>query len=158
VAATHGRSLYVIDDIAALQELTAEVAARDAHLFTPPTALARHPLPGFADWNGGAVYRGENPPAGATLTYWVREATGEPVRIAITDARDQPVAKLEAAGLPGVGRVTWDLRPAKDVLTEYGGEGQIFVRPGTYKVTLSYGKAKSEQTLEVQVAPGVETR
>lgn len=158
LAATHGRSLYVIDDIRAMEELSPEVAAREAHLFTPPPGLARHLLPGFADWNGGAVYRGENPPAGVTFTFWVREATGEPVRIRITDRADQPVAKLEAAGVPGLGRVTWDLRPGKDVLNEYGGEGQKFVRPGTYKATLTYGKAKSEQEVVVEVAPGVETR
>jgi photosystem II stability/assembly factor-like uncharacterized protein len=158
VAATHGRSLYVIDDIGALAELTPEVAAREAHLFTPAPALARHLLPGFGDWNGGAIYRGENPPAGATFTYWVREATGEPVKIRITDARDQAVAKLEAPGLPGLGRVTWDLKPAKDVLTEYGGEGALFVRPGTYTVTLAYGPARSEQKFEVKVMEGVETR
>lgn len=158
VAATHGRSLYVIDDITALAELTPEVAAREAHLFTPPPALARHPLPGFADWNGAAVYRGENPPAGVAFTFWVREPTGEPVRIRITDERDQPVAKLEAAGLPGIGRLAWDLRPGKDLLNQYGGEGPLFVRPGTYKATLTYGKAKSEQKVVVTVAPGVETR
>ena len=158
IAATHGRSLYVIDDVTALAELTPEVAAREAQLFTPPTARARHLLPGFADWNGGAVYRGENPPEGVTFTFWVREVTGEPVRISIADERDQAVAKLEAPGLPGLGRVTWDLKPGKDMLTEYGGEGRIFVRAGTYKVTLSYGKAKSEQKLVVEVAEGVETR
>ena len=158
IAATHGRSLYVIDDIGSLEDLTPEVAARDAHLFAPAPALARPALPGFADWNGGAVYRGENPPAGAAFTYWVREATGEPVKITVADAREQPVAKLEGPGVPGLGRVTWDLKPTKDVLTEYGGEGALFVRPGTYTVTLSYGKAKSEQKVEVKVAPGVETR
>ena len=158
IAATHGRSLYVIDDITGLEELTPEVAARDAHLFATPPALARHLLPGFADWNGSAVYRGENPPAGVTFTFWVREVTGEPVKISIADEHDQPVAKLEAPGVPGLGRVTWDLMPGKDVLNEYGGEGRLFVRPGTYKATLTYGKAKAEQSVVVAVAPGVETR
>ena len=80
------------------------------------------------------------------------------MRIRITDERDQPVAKLEAPGLPGLGRVTWDLRPGKDLLNEYGGEGRLFVRAGTYKATLTYGKARSEQKVVVAVAPGVETR
>ena len=48
--------------------------------------------------------------------------------------------------------------PTKDVLNEYGGEGKKFVPAGEYKVKLSYGKAKSEQTLKVDLAPGVETR
>ena len=44
------------------------------------------------------------------------------------------------------------------MLTEYGGEGTKFVAPGEYKVTLTYGKAKSEQRLKVEIPPGVETR
>jgi hypothetical protein len=44
------------------------------------------------------------------------------------------------------------------VLTEYGGEGKLFVAAGEYKLTLTYGKAKSEQRLTVEVPAGVETR
>jgi hypothetical protein len=158
VVATHGRSLFVLDDITALADLTPEVAAREVHLFAPRRALARHLLPGFGDWNGAGVYRGENPPEGALLTLWVREATGEPVRITVADAAGNTVARLEAPGIPGLRRLAWDLKPSKDLLTQYGGEGALFVRPGTYTVTAAYGKGKSEQKLEVEVPPGVETR
>jgi hypothetical protein len=68
------------------------------------------------------------------------------------------MANLTAPGLPGLGRVNWDLKPTKDVLSEYGGEGQRLVRAGEYKVKLTYGKASSEQTLKVEIAPGIETR
>ena len=47
---------------------------------------------------------------------------------------------------------------AKDLLVEYGGEGRKFVRPGEYKLTLTCGKAKHEQRLKVEIAPGIETR
>ena len=40
----------------------------------------------------------------------------------------------------------------------YGGEGQRFVRPGEYKVKLTYGKTKAEAALSVEIAPGIETR
>jgi photosystem II stability/assembly factor-like uncharacterized protein len=158
VAATHGRSVYVIDDVRPLQELTPEVRAKAAHLFPVRPATATNLMPGFADSNGAAVYRGENPPEGAILTFWIKEYTGDPVKIAIASATDQPVANLSAPGVPGLGRVVWDLKPTKDVLTEYGGEGQKFVPTGDYKVTLSYGSAKETQTVKVEVAPGVETR
>ena len=70
----------------------------------------------------------------------------------------QYVASLTVSGNPGFNRVSWDLRPSKDLLTEYGGEGRKFVRSGDYKVTLNYGKLKKEQPLTVTVAPGIETR
>jgi photosystem II stability/assembly factor-like uncharacterized protein len=159
VVATHGRSLYILDDAAPLAQLTPDVAAKDAHLFAPRPALGTHLLPGFADWAGTTgVYRGANPPEGAILTYWVNEDTGEPVKIAVEGPGERPVANLTGSSRAGINRVTWDLMPTKDVLTEYGGEGKKLVPAGDYKVKLTYGKARSEQRLKVDLAPGVETR
>jgi hypothetical protein len=159
IVATHGRSLYILDDAAPLAQLTAEVVAKEAHLFAPRPARAAYLLPGFADWAGTTgIYRGANPPEGAILSYWIREDTGEPVKIAIEGPGERPAANLTGSSRAGINRVTWDLMPSKDVLTEYGGEGKLFLAPGGYKVTLTYGKAKSEQRLEVEAAPGVETR
>jgi photosystem II stability/assembly factor-like uncharacterized protein len=159
VIATHGRSLFILDDAAPLAQLGAEVVAKDAHLFAPRTATGAYLLPGFADWAGTTgIYRGTNPPEGAILTYWIKEDTGEPVKIAIEGPGGRPVANLTGTSRAGFNRLTWDLMPSKDVLTEYGGEGKKFVAPGEYKVTLKYGPAKSEQRLRVEIPSGVETR
>jgi hypothetical protein len=158
VVATHGRSLYILDDITALEELTPETAADAVHLFPPLPAFGYEPLPGTEEWGGSAVYRGENPKVGALLTWWVKDFTGDEVKIEITNALDQPVAKFKVAGTPGFGRLVWDLKPSKEVLNDYGGEGPKFVRPGEYKVTLKRGDAKSEQKLTVSIAEGIETR
>ncbi len=158
VVATHGRSLYILDDLRAIQELTADVRGKAAHLFEPRPALAIHVMEGFADWNGSAVFRGENPPEGALLTYWVGAYTGDPVKIAVKTAAGLPVANLTGPGDPGLHRVNWDLKPTKDLLTQYGGEGARFLPAGEYTVTLTLGKTKHEQKLKVEVAPGVETR
>lgn len=158
LVATHGRSLYVIDDLTALESLDPATIAKDAVLFPPQKALARHLLPGWEESSGGAVYRGSNPAEGAALTFWLKQGDPEPVKIEIKNAQDQTVANLTAPSIPGLSRVSWDLKPTKDVLTTYGGEGALFVRPGTYEVTLKSGSTTSKQKLEVAVAPGVETR
>ncbi|HKM90650.1 MAG TPA: hypothetical protein VJX29_08545 [Candidatus Acidoferrales bacterium] len=158
VLATHGRSLYVVDDASPLEELTAEVEAKEAYLFPPRAAFGRHLLPSFDDWNGKAIYRGENPPEGALLTFYVKELNGEQARVKITNAEGQTVAKMKITPVPGLNRFNWDLKPSKDVLSEYGGEGAKFVRAGDYTVSLSYGKTTSTQKLHVDIAPGVETR
>jgi hypothetical protein len=142
----------------AIQELTAEVRAKDAHLFEPRPALAINVMEGFADWGGSATFRGENPPEGSVLTYWIKAYTGDPVKLAIKSSGGVPVANLTGNGGPGLHRVTWDLKPTKDLLTQYGGEGSRFLPAGEYTVTLTHGKAKDEQKLKVEVAPGVETR
>ena len=158
VIATHGRSLYVIDDIRPLEELTAEVVAKDAHLFAPPPASAFFLLPGAVDWSGKAIFRGDNPPEGVPLTYYVKTYTGDPVKVAVSLAGGPPVANLTGPGTPGLNRIVWDLKPSKDLLTEYGGEGPKPVRSGDYTVTLTYGKTKQEQKLRVSTAAGIETR
>ena len=159
VLATHGRSLFILDDVTPLQALTPEVLAKDAHLFAPRPALGFHLLPGWADSAGNSgIFRGANPPVGAVFTYYVRDYAGEAVKIAVKDAKGRPVANLNGTDGPGLHRVVWDLKPSKDVLTEYGGEGSLFMAPGEYKVTLSRGKTTSEQTVKVEMVPGVETR
>jgi len=158
VIATHGRSLYIVDDISALEQLSAEVQAKEAHLFPPRAASGIYPLPGFADWNGKSVFRGENPPEGALITFYLREYTGEEVKIKIASAQGTPVAKFKMIGRPGMNRLAWDLKPTKDLLTEYGGEGQKFLKPGEYTITLEYRKTTETQKLKVEIAPGIETR
>jgi photosystem II stability/assembly factor-like uncharacterized protein len=157
VVATHGRSLYVIDDVSPLQQLTPEVQAKAVHLFPTRPAFGTNIFHGWADWSGHGAYRGENPPDGAIFTFYVREFTGEEVKIAIKNATGRPVANLKAPGTPGLNRVSWDLKPTKDLRSEYRGQDARFVAPGEYSVTLTCGKAKEEQKLRVEIAPGIET-
>ncbi len=159
VIATHGRSLFVLDDIRPLEELTQETTGQDAYLFPPRPAFGTNMLPAWVEEEGmTGVYRGANPPDGALITFFVKEFTGEPVKIAITNAAKQAVASLTAPGTPGFGRVVWDLKMSKEFLTEYGGQGAKFLRPGEYELTLTHGKTKQSQKLKVEIAEGLETR
>ena len=159
VIATHGRSIEILDDTRAFRELTPEVMAQPAHLFSIAPAKGFYLLSGFADWNGKGVYRGENPAEGALLTFWVKEFTGDEVKIAITNSSGQPVANLKASGAPGLNRLNWDLRPTEDVRIKYGGDDpKKFVPSGDYTAELSYGKEKMKQTFHVEIAEGITTR
>jgi hypothetical protein len=158
VIATHGRSLYIVDDIRPLEGLTEAVQAKAAFLFAPRPAFGFYLLPGWVEYGGGAVFRGANPPEGAILNVHVREYTGDPIKIEVKNAEGQTVANLTAPGTPGFSRLVWDLKPTKDLLSEYGGEGQKFVRAGDYDVTLSFGKVKQTEKLKVEIAQGIETR
>ena len=158
VIGTHGRSIYIVDDIRPLEELTTEIAQQDAFVFNPRDAFGVYLLPGSADWTGKADFRGANLPEGAIISFYLKSFTGEQIEIKISNALDQPVAKFKLTGTPGMNRFNWDLRPTKDVLTEYGGEGQKFVRPGEYTIKLKYGEISATQTVKVEIAPGIETR
>jgi hypothetical protein len=54
--------------------------------------------------------------------------------------------------------VNWDLKPTKDLRTEYGGEGEKPVAAGEYTVTIKSGEHSSTEKLTVSYLPGVETR
>jgi hypothetical protein len=151
-------SLYIIDDIQCLEGLTPEVQAKAVHLFPLRPARGFYPNDGWEDSAGGAEFRGSNPPVGAPITFYIKQLTGDDVKISIANAAGRTVANLSAPGKPGVGRVIWDLKPTKDLLTEYGGEGQKFMSSGEYTVVLTYGKLKETQKVFVQIAPGIETR
>jgi hypothetical protein len=97
-------------------------------------------------------------PQGLIITIWLKSFIGDSVSIAIANSASQPVANLKANGLPGFNRIVWDLKPTKDLLTEYGGEGQKFVRPGEYTITMTYGKVKQAQKVKVEIAEEIETR
>jgi photosystem II stability/assembly factor-like uncharacterized protein len=158
IIATHGRSLYIVDDIQPLEEMTNEIGKKDAYLFTPRPASGYYPLQGTIDWDGSCTYRGTNPPEGVIFNVYIKEFIGEGAKLSITNTSGQTVANISLAGTPGINRASWDLKISKEFLNDYGGEGQKFVRPGDYTVSLSYGKTKQTQKFHIDIAEGIETR
>ena len=159
VVATHGRSLAIIDDAVPFRELTPEIEKEAAHLFSVRSVTGRYLQPGAIDWNGKGIFRGENPPEGAHLTVWVKEFTGDEIKIKISKATGEPVANLKAPGTPGLTRLNWDLRPSKDLSIEYGGEDPKRLLPaGDYNAELSFGSLKMKQTFHVDLAEGITPR
>ncbi|HEX2203134.1 MAG TPA: hypothetical protein VHG91_07540, partial [Longimicrobium sp.] len=150
VVATHGRSVYILDDVRPLAGLTPEVRAKAVHLFPIRPATAFAPLPGWAERSGDGGYTGENPPAGVPITYWVGPGGGGAGRIVVTDAEGRPVANLNAPGTPGLNRVHWDLGVRAAFL-----QSTFALPPGEYTVTLTLGGASESQKVKVDVLPGL---
>jgi len=157
--ATHGRSIAILDDSVPFREFTSEIAEKPAHLFSVRSVTGAYLQPGYVDSNGKGVYRGQNPAEGALFTVWVKEFTGDEIKIAITKSAGQPVANLKAPGTPGFTRLNWDLRPTKDVTTEYGGDDpKRFLPAGDYNAELTFGTTKVKQTFHVDIAEGITPR
>ncbi len=139
VVGTHGRSLYVVD-FAPLEELTEAVRARAVHLFAPRPARA------FAvhepqDLLPAANYLGSNPPYGATIWYYLKEAAQTPVRIEIADATGKRIATRKGSTEAGLQRVQWDLKA----------DGQkSVVASGDYGVTLQVGERTVTAKVQVE--------
>ena len=157
--ATHGRSIAVLDDTTPFREFTPEIAAKPANLFSVRNVTGAYLQPGFVDSNGKGIYRGKNPEEGALFTVWVKEFTGDEIKISVTKANGQPVANLKAPGTPGFTRLNWDLRPTKDVSIEYGGDDPKRLLPaGDYNAELSFGQTKVKQSFHVDIAEGITPR
>ena len=177
VIATHGRAFWVLDDISALRQLDATAGAA-ASLFKPANAVRLH-LPAFT---GTPLHKDEplapNPPAGATLDYWLKDAAQGPVTLEILDAKGKSVghfstedkhaapdlAKITATPdwfpaptplvtAPGMHRFVWDLRyPVPDALQ---GDDGVWVLPGSYTVKLTVDGKSYSQPLTVLNDPRV---
>ncbi len=170
VIGTHGRSIYVLDDITPLQQVNSEVLEKLAHLFEPPPAwryssrMARY-------GRGDRPLVAPNPPYGALITYYLKEQPKEGrARIQILDAQGKVLRELTRIPQePGIHRVEWDLRIRFD-LTEPEEEPQEQtpeaqrratpmgpqVLPGTYTVRLIVGEFQIEQPLTVKLEPALE--
>jgi photosystem II stability/assembly factor-like uncharacterized protein len=168
ILATHGRSLYILDDITALQQLAGPLPAdADAVLLDirPATAWVTD-IQKAITAGGAKFFSGANPAPGSAISYWLKNEATSDVRIAITDVIGRELRSLTGTKNAGVNRVQWDLRPG----TAAGGAGRGRgggrggfggppVAPGTYLVKVSVGdRAIGQKTIVVEADPFISER
>jgi photosystem II stability/assembly factor-like uncharacterized protein len=147
VLATHGRSVMVMDDITALQQLTGEVLARDVHFFAPRNGLL---LPNeqrlIRVQPGSKQFRGTNPAPGVAFSYYAKQRAQTAAKLTVRDVRSGKVVRtLDGPAEAGMNRVQWNLVPeggggrgAADADDDDSPRAAVpRVRPGAYRVTLS---------------------
>jgi photosystem II stability/assembly factor-like uncharacterized protein len=164
VAGTHGRSIYVLDDISPLSQLTPDIVQSEFHVFAPLPARPRYHLDYGGLWSD-RMFIAQNPPMGAVISYWIRAYAGDEVKITIsTNSGPAAIAggageqghvlrKLTGTNGPGLNRVIWDLKAEKDQRLGNPHELPEFVPAGTYTVDVSYGMRKMSTTVEVLPRP-----
>ncbi|HUF47464.1 MAG TPA: hypothetical protein VMM93_06565, partial [Vicinamibacterales bacterium] len=111
VLATHGRSVWVMDDITALQQMTPESLQQEATLFQPRDAVAwksdprdSTTTPGYKWWTG------ETAPRGTAIAYYLRNAASGEARITITNvATGEAVRTCTGTTTAGLNRFQWAL-------------------------------------------------
>lgn len=158
VLATHNRGVWILDNVNALQELTPQVAAAPAHLFTMEPAYQIRYASEIAH-TGDMFFRGENPPNGAIIDYWLGSAKDSgAVSITVHDGSGQQVASVAPTRQAGMNRVIWDLRYPR-LAARPGSRGRPpagpYVVPGRYTVRLTVDGRSYEQPVEVREDPRV---
>ena len=111
ILATHGRSLWVMDDVSPLQQMTNDALQGEATLFKPRDAVAWKSDPREGSSAPGMKYwAGENAPRGPAIAYYLRSAATAEVRVVITNvATGQAVRTCIATGNQGLNRFQWPL-------------------------------------------------
>jgi len=174
IVGTHGRSIWIIDDLTPLQQMSDAVMTSDAHLFDvrPSTAWSED-IQLSRGLGGAKHFRGQNPQGGTAIHYYLRSAPTGDVKISITDKTGRVVREMDGTKDVGLNRVQWNLGPTPPQLTPEqaaalagrgggaggrggrgGGRGLPFVTqnavdPGTYIVKLSVGGKDLMTTVHV---------
>ncbi|HYY43262.1 MAG TPA: hypothetical protein VE775_11065, partial [Pyrinomonadaceae bacterium] len=178
VLGTHGRGIYILDDLTPLQQLTSKVMDEDAHLFDiRPATLWLNDVRYSRAATGAKIYRGANAAQGTAISYYLKAAPAGDVKITVADYTGRVIRNLTGTKEVGLNRVQWNLRsnpPPRPANLPPGfgggggggqgggggggggGFGGLFnqgplVEPGTYVVKLSVGG--KDYTTRVVVEP-----
>jgi len=168
ILATHGRSIWVLDDMTPLEKMSESVMSADLHLFEIRDAISYRSFRHKGN-TGHKMFIAPNPPEGALVSYYLKdepakEEDGESeVHITVTDASGHVVRELEGSGQRGLNRANWDLRYDAPIPPEPGESTGGFgdpppgprVLPGTYTVKVTLGDHEATQTVSVSDDPNV---
>ncbi len=161
VIATHGRGIWIVDDITPLRALTPATLASPAVFFQAKPVAQR--IPASGGWaNGDAAFVGPDPPGDAVITYYQkkRHIFGD-LKIEVFDRTGKLVGTVPSSKRRGLSRVTWSMRikPPRVPPAASASFGAAFgprLLPGTYTVKLS--KDKDVYSIELQVVADPRTR
>ncbi len=176
ILGTHGRSIWVLDDITPLEQMSENVAANAAQLFDirPTTAWRIYNHKGST---GNKTFAAQNPPYGALISYYLHDKPSEVVKLTISDKSGKVIREMTGTSDPGVQRVVWDLRygspiqmtgqageraqtPSQASATMSMGGGFALARgprvtPGEYTVRLIIGTRQFSKTVKVEEDPRI---
>jgi hypothetical protein len=100
ILATHGRSIWLLDDMTPLEQMTQAALSTDLLLFDIRPATAwRMTL--HKRWIGDRIFVAKNPPYGAIISYYLKARPPEKVKIAVQDQAGKLIREIEGSGAPG---------------------------------------------------------
>ncbi len=166
IVATHGRSIWILDDASPIQQMTSSILRKDAYLFSVRAGLrfaTRFTRYGI----GEKAFTGPNPPYGALITYYLKTKPDDKTtfKIQILDESGKLVQELDKpAKEKGLNRVTWNLRyggaevrrpPTEEESAFTGPPRGPQVLPGSYTVNLIIGENRFVQPVQVRLDPTI---
>jgi len=158
VIATHGRGIWIIDDITPLRALTPEVLAKEVVFLQ--TGPVKQKLGAFGGWvNGDAAFAGATAPGDAVITYYQRRRHifGD-MKMDVTGADGKTIGTVPSSKRRGLSRTSWSMRVKAPTVpsaasADFGAARGPRVLPGTYTVRLSKSGTDYSTPLEIVQDP-----
>jgi photosystem II stability/assembly factor-like uncharacterized protein len=166
IVATHGRALWVLDNITPLEEMT-QSARSEMTLFDLRPAISWRQFETSSGVEAQRPFAAPNPPYGAIIDYTLPRATTDKVAITVLDAQGKVVRELTGTGFKGINRVMWDLHCAPstplNAEQEWAMAGGFFLKvapspmaePGVYTVRITQGQNRATKTVEISDDPAI---
>ncbi|MFZ1138380.1 MAG: glycosyl hydrolase [Candidatus Sulfotelmatobacter sp.] len=157
VLATHGRGIWIIDDISPLRTLTPEMMSKEATLIPGKAVQYFDTFGGWAE--GDETFVGRSRPGEAQITYYqrARHIFGD-LKIEILDPNGKQVDSVAGSKHRGLNRASWSMRvkapavpPAATALFEAAQGPRVL--PGTYTVKMTKGDNVYTEQLNVVLDP-----
>jgi photosystem II stability/assembly factor-like uncharacterized protein len=161
--ATHGRGIYILDDLTSIRALTPELLAKDLVMLPSRPSVLTLPA-GEQRFDGDAEFKGRTIPEAAAIVYYQkkRHIFGD-LKLDIYDSKGQLLTSLQGDKRRGLNRVQWPERAKPPKMPAAAGlvENQyVFFGPqvqeGTYTVKLT--KGKETYSSEVKLVPDPRTK
>jgi photosystem II stability/assembly factor-like uncharacterized protein len=154
VLGTHGRGIWIIDDVSPLRNFDAAAMSAEAKFL--PSRPVQQRIGGVGGWSeGDAKFVGESAPGGAVISYYqrTRHLFGD-LKLEILDSEGKVIDNIPASKRRGINRVTWSMRVKpprvpKAAQIAFAGTQGPRVMPGTYTVRLTKNKEVYETTIDV---------
>lgn len=108
IAGTHGRGIWICDDITSLQNVNKEILASSAYLFDQRVATQWRNISRGGS-RGQFLFRGENPPSGAMVSYYLAADTKN-AKLTITDWDGKLKKEVELKDQSGLNKYLWNFR------------------------------------------------
>jgi len=112
ITATHGRGIWIMDDITALRRTSDGILGQDAYVFEPNRPGTRWlTIERGGYGRGDLFFKGENPPVGSIVNFYLKAKPGAPATLEISD----PAGALKTTYIldkaeAGINRLVWDFR------------------------------------------------
>ncbi|MEP0775348.1 MAG: glycosyl hydrolase [Acidobacteriota bacterium] len=157
VVATHGRGIYILDDLTPLRALSAATLDEEVALL-PGRPVEMPILARQQEFNGDDEFVGANPPEAAVITYWLkrRHIFGD-LKLEIRDSEGRLLSTVPGSRRAGLNRVAWPMRLPPPKLPPASALAPAFLGPrvaeGTYTVKLVKGASSVEGQVTLVADP-----